>query len=89
MTMNKNIKVLCYTDNTDNTKGTLLAVDAEKELHTEEMTEKINKVIEDSGILDMYEDPINVMEVGRQIAFLGQSEYGDYAFYFEEVPYLC
>ena len=90
----KDIKVLCYTNETDNTKGTLLAVSSDAELRTDDMIDKINKEIVDSGILGSDEDPMNVYEIARQIAYLGgnhsfYTEYGDYSFYFEEVPMIC
>ena len=81
------MRVLCYTDISDNTKGTLLAVNEEKETRNSGVVDKINDVIDESGIL-LYEDPMSILEVCRQIAFLGYSKYGDYEFYFEEIPYI-
>jgi len=90
----KNVRVLCYTDKTDNTKGTLFAVSSDTELRTDNMIEKINNEIVDSGILGSDEDPMGISEIARQIAYLGgngsfYAEYGDYSFYFEEVPIIC
>lgn len=90
----KNIKILCYTDESDNTKGTLLAVSSDTELRTDNMIKKINKEIVNSGILGSDEDPMEIYEIARQIAYLGgnhffYTKYKEYSFYFEEVPLIC
>lgn len=79
------IKVLCYTDETDNTKGTILAINKETDTKTDKMAELINAELVKQGFFNEGDDPMEINEVSRQIAFLGESKHEDYSFYFEEV----
>lgn len=83
------LKVLCYTDTEDNTKGTLLVAERSDmtTLTQDEMADKIQKVFED-GDWFTDEDPMEVYEVCRQLAYIGASAYKEYEFYFENVPYI-
>lgn len=77
------IKVLCYTDETDNTKGTILAIN--KECCTQKMADLIKAELVKQGFFNEGDDPTEIKEVSRRIAFLGEGKHEDYSFYFENV----
>ena len=89
------IKVLSYVDTTDNTKGVLCAVKADADLHTQEMQDKVFERIKPffSANGELFCDPMNVVEIARQICFTLNNEgdvveCDDYEFFFEETELL-
>ena len=78
-------KVLCYTDETDNTKGTILTINKETDTKTDKMADLIGAELVKQGFFNKGDDLMEIKEVSRQIAFLGESKHEDYSFYFEEV----
>lgn len=90
------IKVLSYVDRTDDTKGILCAVNADTDLHTQKMQDKVFESIKPFFSADgefICDDPMDVVEIARQICFTLNNEddvveCDDYEFFFEETELL-
>ena len=91
-TMAKKIKMLCFCDITDNTKGVVCAVGEDKDLRTKEMQDKLVEEIVPmfsvDGTMKGYngDDHMDLIELARHLAYLPNetAEFGDYNFFFEE-----
>ena len=89
--MNRPIKVLCYTDTSDNTKGTLLAIDARVKFshldlkHKLKWTKKFDKVLEQAFEVDFINNPQDIWDVSSSLVYTQEGSFGTYEFYFEEI----
>lgn len=90
--MEKKMKVLCYTDGSDNTKGLLIAIDGNVDFSKCSLGEKnkwmdtLNNVLVKTFEVEANDNIEEVWEVSNALVH-GQCGYlGDYEFYFEEVP---
>jgi len=90
--MEKKMKVLCYTDGSDNTKGLLIAIDGNVDFSKCSLGEKnkwmdtLNDVLVKTFEVEANDNIEEVWEVSNALVH-GQCGYlGDYEFYFEEVP---
>lgn len=84
-----NIKVLCFTDTEDNTKGTIFALNENTETRSDEMAKMIDEALTERDFFsnsDPNFDPIVAHECARQIAYLGMGSFNEYEFYFEVIP---
>ena len=78
------IKLLSYTDEFDNTKGTLCALNADADLADESICDAISRKLGEMFV----EDPMELYEIARQICHFGKSEHHEYSLYFEETELL-
>lgn len=77
------MKVVYFTDTTDNHKDMLCAFDEKKYTDNEKLANVINKKIEIVGFL--MDDPERMWEIGRSLAYNGCAEYDEYVFGIEDV----
>ena len=87
----KELKVLCYTDTSDNTKGLLLAVGAEVDFSKCGLDEKakwqetIERILEKAFEVEFNDSPEDVWEVANALVHGNVGYLTDYEFYFENV----
>lgn len=80
------MRVLCYVDNTDNTKNTLAAFKEETETRTDAMVDKVAEVLNNEfGMMEEFSHKETTHEIARQICYTRELsiDHGDYSFFFE------
>ena len=81
------VKNLVYcVDTTDNVKTNICVYNDTDD--KEKLAAAINKEVKATIYLDEYEDPENVYEVGRSLAYNGYAKYHEYEFGIETIKEL-
>lgn len=82
--MSKNVKVVCYVDTKDSTKGCLCAIPSDKDARKNDVIQKVADCIVESGLLAQFS--AHAIDVAKAVIHHGFSNINEYEFGIEEVP---
>jgi hypothetical protein len=82
--MSKNVKVVCYVDTKDSTKGCLCAIPSDKDARKSDVIQKVADCIVESGILAQFSN--HAIDIANAVCHHGFSNINEYEFGVEEVP---